>query len=105
DGRMDVTMVPAEQALEMTTLLGARALGLDSEIGSIEVGKKADLVLFDSRRAEWRALFDPVNNLAYSAGGRSVRTVVADVRLDATTAPTWARPSNTHHLTSRRSRR
>src|SRR5205814_3274790 len=81
DGRMDVTMVPAEQALEMTTLLGARALGLDSEIGSIEVGKKADLVLFDTRRAEWRALFDPVNNLVYSADGRSVRTVVADGRL------------------------
>jgi len=81
DGRMDVRVVPAEQAMEMATLLGARAIGLESEIGSIEVGKKADLVLFETRRAEWRALFDPVNNLVYSADGRSVRTVVVDGRV------------------------
>jgi cytosine/adenosine deaminase-related metal-dependent hydrolase len=81
DGRLDPTVVPAELALEMATILGAGALGLDGEIGSIEVGKKADLVLFDARRAEWRALFDPINNLVYSADGRSVRTVVADGRV------------------------
>jgi len=78
DGRLDVKVVPAEQAVEMATLVGASALGLGAEIGSIEVGKKADLVLFDTRRAEWRALLDPVNNLVYSADGRSVRMVVAD---------------------------
>jgi 5-methylthioadenosine/S-adenosylhomocysteine deaminase len=81
DGRRDVRVVPAEQALEMATLLGARALGLEHEIGSIEVDKKADLVLFDTRRAEWRSLFDPVNNLVYSADGRSVRCVVANGRI------------------------
>jgi 5-methylthioadenosine/S-adenosylhomocysteine deaminase len=81
DGRHDVRVVPAEQALEMATLLGARALGLEHEIGSIEVDKKADLVLFDTRRAEWRSLFDPVNNLVYSADGRSVRCVVANGRV------------------------
>ena len=81
DGRMDPRVVPAEQAVEMATLVGARALGLDGEIGSIEVGKWADLVLFESRRAEWRALLDPVNNLIYSADGRSVRTVVAGGRV------------------------
>ena len=79
DARRDVRLVPAEQALEMATLLGARALLLDT--GSIEVGKKADLVVFDTRRAEWSALFDPVNNLVYSADTRSVRTVVADGRV------------------------
>jgi cytosine/adenosine deaminase-related metal-dependent hydrolase len=81
DGRRDVHTLPAEQALEMATLLGARALGLEDETGSIEVGKWADLVLFDSRRAEWRALVDPVNNLIYSADGRSVRTVLAGGRV------------------------
>jgi cytosine/adenosine deaminase-related metal-dependent hydrolase len=81
DGRQDVRVVPAEQALEMATLVGAGALGLGSEIGSIAVGKKADLVLFETRRAEWRALLDPVNNLVYSADGRSVRMVVADGRV------------------------
>jgi len=81
DGRRDARVVPAEQAVEMATLLGARALGLEHEIGSIEVDKKADLVLFDARRAEWRALLGPVNNLIYSADGGSVRTVVANGRV------------------------
>ena len=81
DGRRDARMVPAEQALEMATLFGARAVGRGHETGSIEVGKKADLVLFDARRAEWRGLFDPVNNLVYSADGHSVRTVIADGRV------------------------
>lgn len=81
DARRDVRLVPAEQALELATLLGARALGLQADIGSIEVGKKADLVIFDTRRAEWSAVFDPINNLVYSADTRSVRTVVADGRV------------------------
>jgi 5-methylthioadenosine/S-adenosylhomocysteine deaminase len=81
DARRDVRVVPAEQAVEMATLVGARALGLEDEIGSIEVGKMADLVVFDTRRAEWRALLDPVNNLIYSADGRSVRTVIAGGRI------------------------
>lgn len=78
DGRQDVKMVPAELALEMATIGGASALGLVDEIGSIEVGKKADLVLFDTRRPEWRALFNPVNSLVYNADGRSVHTVIID---------------------------
>jgi cytosine/adenosine deaminase-related metal-dependent hydrolase len=81
DGRRDVRVCSAEQVVEMATLVGARALGLANETGSIEVGKRADLVLFDARRAEWRALLDPVNNLVYSADGRSIRTVVADGRV------------------------
>jgi cytosine/adenosine deaminase-related metal-dependent hydrolase len=81
DGRLDPRVVPAERALEMATVFGSQALGMGSEIGSIELGKKADLVLFDSRRAEWRALRDPVNNLVYSADGRSVQMVVADGRV------------------------
>jgi cytosine/adenosine deaminase-related metal-dependent hydrolase len=81
DERRDVASVPAEQAVEMATLLGAHTVGLGSEIGSLEVGKKADVVLFDALRAEWRSLFDPVNNLVYNADGRSVRWVVADGRV------------------------
>jgi cytosine/adenosine deaminase-related metal-dependent hydrolase len=81
DGRQDVTMVPAETALELATIQGARALGLGDQIGSIEVGKKADLVLFDTRRPEWRSIFNPVNNLVYNADGRSVHTVIVDGRI------------------------
>jgi cytosine/adenosine deaminase-related metal-dependent hydrolase len=78
DARESTDVVPAEVALEMATINGARALGFDSEIGSIEVGKRADLVLLDTARPEWRSLFNPINNLVYSADGRSVHTVIAD---------------------------
>jgi 5-methylthioadenosine/S-adenosylhomocysteine deaminase len=78
DGRQDVKMIPAETALELATIEGAKALGLGDEIGSVEVGKKADLALFDTRRPEWRTIFNPVNNLVYNADGRSVHTVIVD---------------------------
>ncbi len=78
DGRQSTEMMSAESALEMATIGGAKAMGLGEHIGSIEVGKKADMVLFDTRRAEWRTLFNPVNNLVYGADGRSVHTVIVD---------------------------
>jgi cytosine/adenosine deaminase-related metal-dependent hydrolase len=81
DARGSTDVVPAELAVELATLHGARALGLEGEIGSLEVGKRADLVLFDTRRPEWRALFNPVNTLVYGADGRSVHTVVVDGRV------------------------
>jgi len=81
DARQDLRQVPAEAALEMATRHGAEALGQGDELGSIEVGKKADLVCFDTLRPEWQALWNPVNNLVYSADGRSVHTVVIDGRV------------------------
>ena len=44
-------------------------------------GARADLVLFDTKRAEWRTIFNPVNNLVYNADGRSVHTVLVDGRV------------------------
>jgi cytosine/adenosine deaminase-related metal-dependent hydrolase len=81
DARQDMRQIPAEAALEMATLMGARALGLGDALGSIEPGKRADVVLFDTRRPEWQALFNPVNNLVYNADGRSVHTVIVDGRV------------------------
>jgi cytosine/adenosine deaminase-related metal-dependent hydrolase len=81
DARRDMRQIPAERALEMATLMGAQALGLGHEQGSVAPGKRADLVLFDTRRPEWQALFDPVNNLVYNADGRSVHTVIVDGRV------------------------
>jgi cytosine/adenosine deaminase-related metal-dependent hydrolase len=81
DARQDMKQIPAETALELGTLTGAQALGLGEEIGSLEVGKKADLVMFDTQRPEWQAIFNPVNNLVYNADGRSVHTVIVDGRV------------------------
>lgn len=81
DGTGDITKMPAESALELATIAGAKALGLDSEIGSLEPGKKADLVLYDTMRPEWRTLFNPVNSLVYNADGRSVHTVLVEGRI------------------------
>ena len=78
DGRQDVGMIPAETALELGTIRGAEALGLGDIIGSIEPGKAADIVLFDTRRSEWGALHNPVNNLVYNADGRSIHTVLVN---------------------------
>ena len=81
DARMDPTLVPAETALEMATLNGARAVLWDDTLGSIEVGKAADLALYDLDRPEWTPNHDVVRNLVYCADGRSIRTVLVDGRL------------------------
>jgi cytosine/adenosine deaminase-related metal-dependent hydrolase len=81
DARQDMRQIPAEQALELATRRGAQALGLGASIGAIEPGKRADLVLFDTQRPEWQALFNPINNLVYNADGRSVHTVIVDGRV------------------------
>jgi cytosine/adenosine deaminase-related metal-dependent hydrolase len=81
DAHQDLGAIPAESALEVATLVGARAFGLADDLGSIEAGKKADLVLFDTNRPEWQALFNPVNNLVYNADGRSVDTVIVDGKI------------------------
>jgi cytosine/adenosine deaminase-related metal-dependent hydrolase len=81
DARLDVAVMPPERALEMATIRGAEALLLGSVIGSIEPGKRADLVLYDRDVPEWRPLLNPVNNLVYAATGASVRTVLIDGRV------------------------
>jgi 5-methylthioadenosine/S-adenosylhomocysteine deaminase len=68
----------AADAFRMATLGGARALGLDSEIGSIEEGKKADLVLVDARAPALIPLNDPVAQLVYGESGSAVDTVVVN---------------------------
>jgi 5-methylthioadenosine/S-adenosylhomocysteine deaminase len=80
DARRDPTVFPAEQAYEMATVGGARALLLEDEIGSIETGKRADLVLHDRNRPEWTPLLNVANQLVYAADGRGVHTVFVDGR-------------------------
>jgi len=81
DARLDVGVMSPERAVEMATVRGAEALLLDRQIGSIEPGKRADLVLYDLDTPEWRPLLNPLNNLVYAATGASVRTVLIDGRM------------------------
>jgi 5-methylthioadenosine/S-adenosylhomocysteine deaminase len=67
-----------EDVLRMATIDGARAMGLDAEIGSIEVGKRADLVVLDYRRPHLVPCEDPVGNLVHTAQGRDVEHVWVD---------------------------
>ena len=80
DFRMDPTLIPPETALEMATVHGARCLGLDQKVGSIEPGKCADLVVFSTEHPEWRPLLHPVQNLILSATDRSIESVWVDGR-------------------------
>ena len=64
----------------MATIGGASAMQMSEEIGSLEVGKRADLVLHDTDRPEWRPLLNVMNQLVWSADGRGVHTVVVDGR-------------------------
>ncbi|WP_190814350.1 amidohydrolase family protein [Saccharopolyspora pogona] len=84
DARMDPTILGAREALRMGTIDGARALGWDDEIGSLEVGKQADFVLFDLDHHEWIPYRDPLQALVYSASPASIaQTWVAGHRLFA----------------------
>ena len=78
DSRQDPQMFPAEIAYEMATLGGAKAMQLEDQIGSLENGKKADLVIHDTDRPEWRPLLNVMNQLVWSADGRGVHTVLVD---------------------------
>lgn len=67
------TALDAHRALRMATLNGARALGLESEIGSLEVGKAADIVAFDLSGLAQQPIYDPVSQLIYATGRDCVK--------------------------------
>ena len=71
----DATAVPAETALRMATINGAKALGLSDKIGSVEVGKQADLVAVDLGCLETQPVYDAVSQLVYAAGPQHVSDV------------------------------
>lgn len=78
EARVDAGVLSPYRALEMATRDGARALGWDDEIGSLEVGRAADLIVVDGRGTDVVPLadFNLVPNLVYGADGRDVRTTV-----------------------------
>jgi 5-methylthioadenosine/S-adenosylhomocysteine deaminase len=72
DARMNPEAFTARQALRAATIEGAKALMWDNEIGSLEVGKKADFVLFDLDHVEWTPFYDPLQALVFSASSGSI---------------------------------
>jgi atrazine chlorohydrolase/5-methylthioadenosine/S-adenosylhomocysteine deaminase/melamine deaminase len=71
----------AERAVEMATIDGARAIGMDSEIGSLEVGKKADVIVVDLARPQTAPAYNVASVLVYQASGEEVDTVIVDGRV------------------------
>jgi len=77
----DPTLLPAEQILRMATIEGAKALLWDKQIGSIEVGKDADLAIIDFKKPHLRPVFSEVSHLVYSTKSSDVDTVLVKGRI------------------------
>lgn len=78
---MDPTVMDAVSVLKMATIDGARVLGLDERIGSIEAGKCADIIILDTNRPHWVPLFNPYSQLVYAASGADVVTSIIGGRM------------------------
>jgi 5-methylthioadenosine/S-adenosylhomocysteine deaminase len=77
----DPRALPAQTALRMATIDGARTLGLDRQIGSLEAGKRADLIVVSMRSARQTPIYDPLSHLVYVTRGDDVRTMVVNGRV------------------------
>jgi cytosine/adenosine deaminase-related metal-dependent hydrolase len=77
----DQYLLPPGKLFEMMTIDAARALGLDSELGSLEAGKKADVTIVNLRKPHLTPNWMPVHRLVYEAVGQDVETVIVDGRI------------------------
>jgi 5-methylthioadenosine/S-adenosylhomocysteine deaminase len=78
---LDPTVLSAETVIRMATIDGARALGLDGEIGSIEIGKQADLIVIDTRKPHLTPIHHPASAVVYAAKGSDVQMVMVAGRM------------------------
>ncbi len=79
--KLDPAAITAWQVLEMATINGAKALGLEDQIGSLEAGKKADITIVDMEKPHIAPVHDPIGSLVYCAHGSDVDTVIIDGRV------------------------
>lgn len=77
----DGTVLPARQVIRMATINGAKMLNAEKEIGSLEVGKRADVILVDMRKPHLSPTHNLPGHLVYSAAGSDVDTVIVDGRV------------------------
>ena len=76
--RLDPCLMPVEDLLDMATINGARAMGLEKITGSIEPGKSADLIIIDAKNSEMQPINNPLANVFYSSGNKHVDTVMVN---------------------------
>jgi 5-methylthioadenosine/S-adenosylhomocysteine deaminase len=79
--RLDPMAMDAKTVLRMATIEGAKAVGLGDRIGSIEAGKKADIIVVDTRKPHLTPLYNGYSHLVYAANGADVSTVIIDGRI------------------------
>jgi len=79
--RLDPTVMDAESVLAMATCNAARALGLETVTGSLEAGKRADVIIIDTDKPHLTPLYHPVSHLVYAACGSDVATTIVNGRI------------------------
>ncbi len=77
----DPSNMKAREVLKMATLGGASALGLENEIGSLEKGKRADIIVIDLKNPHLQPVYNPVSTVVYSANGSDVRDVIVNGKI------------------------
>ena len=77
----DPTAMPAAEVVALATIEGARALRMDDAIGSLEVGKQADIIIVDGSRPNLVPRYDPYSHLTYAARGDDVKTTIVGGRI------------------------
>ncbi|MDG2475303.1 MAG: amidohydrolase family protein [Paracoccaceae bacterium] len=78
DSHLDPTVFDARRALRAATIEGAKTLQWDDQIGSLEIGKKADFILFDLNHIEWSPYYDPLQTLVFSASTSTIAETWVD---------------------------
>jgi len=79
--KMDPTAIPAETVIRTATIGSARVLGMQNEIGSLEKGKKADIILIDTDSPNMTPLYNVYSSLVYAASGSDVNTVIINGKI------------------------
>ncbi len=78
---LDPTIIDARTILKMATIGGAKVIGLENRIGTIETGKKADIIIVDANTPHMTPMYNPYSQLVYSATGGDVRDVIINGRI------------------------
>jgi 5-methylthioadenosine/S-adenosylhomocysteine deaminase len=78
---MDPMVMDAKTVSKMATLDGAKVLGLEDEIGSIEAGKCADIIILDMNKPHLTPIYNVYSHIVYAASGSDVSTVIIDGKI------------------------